>query len=187
MTTASLRTKAVILAAAREEFAAHGLAGARVDRIAKAAGANVQRIYAYYGDKLGLFDTVVRHAAHDLAVAIGGTQPDILGFAGALFDHVVHHPDNTRIMTWARLERETEFYALIETGLEGVTPIESIRSLQHAGLVTSTWDATTIFEAIIALSEHWHSSGPTRGPGVAQHRELVHTFARTLATEPAAS
>jgi AcrR family transcriptional regulator len=49
------RTRAAILAAAVEEFAAHGLGGARVDRIAARAGANKRMLYYYFGDKDGLF------------------------------------------------------------------------------------------------------------------------------------
>jgi AcrR family transcriptional regulator len=48
-------TKQRILAAAREEFAAAGLAGARIDTIAAAAEANKQMIYHYFGSKDGLF------------------------------------------------------------------------------------------------------------------------------------
>jgi AcrR family transcriptional regulator len=48
-------TKANILAAATEEFARYGLGGARVDRIAKRAGANKRMLYYYFGDKDGLF------------------------------------------------------------------------------------------------------------------------------------
>ena len=49
------RTRAAILSAAVEEFAAHGLGGARVDRIAARAGANKRMLYYYFGDKDGLF------------------------------------------------------------------------------------------------------------------------------------
>ena len=51
-------TKARILDAASAEFAEHGIAGARVDRIAAAADANKSLIYAYFGNKDGLFDAV---------------------------------------------------------------------------------------------------------------------------------
>ena len=37
------------------EFSAYGIAGARVDRIASAAKANKQAIYAYFGSKDALF------------------------------------------------------------------------------------------------------------------------------------
>ncbi len=49
------RTRARILEAATQEFARHGLGGARVDRIAERAGANKRMLYYYFGDKDGLF------------------------------------------------------------------------------------------------------------------------------------
>jgi AcrR family transcriptional regulator len=42
-------TKTKFLDPAFAEFVEHGLAGARVDRIATTAGANKQAIYAYFG------------------------------------------------------------------------------------------------------------------------------------------
>lgn len=48
-------TKASILAAARMEFAAKGLDGARVDQIAKRAKANKQLVYYYFGSKDSLY------------------------------------------------------------------------------------------------------------------------------------
>src|SRR3954447_13309217 len=44
-----------ILEAAKQEFSAHGLGGARVDRIAERAGANKRMLYYYFGDKDKLF------------------------------------------------------------------------------------------------------------------------------------
>jgi len=48
-----------ILSAATEEFARHGLGGARVDRIATRAGANKRMLYYYYGNKEALFLAVL--------------------------------------------------------------------------------------------------------------------------------
>ena len=42
------RTRAAILGAAQREFAARGLSGARVDEIARRAGANKRMIYHYF-------------------------------------------------------------------------------------------------------------------------------------------
>jgi len=44
-------TKGRLLAAGHEEFAAHGIAGARIDRIEAAAKANRSLIYSYFGNK----------------------------------------------------------------------------------------------------------------------------------------
>src|ERR1044072_184536 len=54
-----LGTRAAILAAATAEFTAKGLTGARVDAIARAAGANKRMIYHYFGDKDGLYLAVL--------------------------------------------------------------------------------------------------------------------------------
>ena len=52
---AAERTKAIVLQAAIDEFARHGLAGGRVDRIARRAGVNKQALYYHFGDKDALF------------------------------------------------------------------------------------------------------------------------------------
>ncbi|WP_119419581.1 TetR family transcriptional regulator [Desertibaculum subflavum] len=49
------RSKRDILAAATAEFAAKGLAGARVDQIAKRARINKRMLYQYFGDKEALW------------------------------------------------------------------------------------------------------------------------------------
>jgi AcrR family transcriptional regulator len=48
-------TRNRIFEAAAREFSLKGYAGARIDEIALEAGINKQRIYAYFGDKDGLF------------------------------------------------------------------------------------------------------------------------------------
>lgn len=52
-------SRAAIIAAATDEFAAHGLGGARVDRIAERAGVNKRMLYYYFGEKEGLFLAVL--------------------------------------------------------------------------------------------------------------------------------
>jgi AcrR family transcriptional regulator len=56
------RTQATILAAATHEFARHGLAGARVDRIAARAKTNKRMLYYYFGGKERLFLAVLERA-----------------------------------------------------------------------------------------------------------------------------
>ena len=53
------RTRSRVLDAATAEFAHHGLAGARVDRIAARAGANKRMLYYYFGSKDKLFLAVL--------------------------------------------------------------------------------------------------------------------------------
>lgn len=56
------RSQSTILAAARDEFAEHGLGGARMERIAERAGVNKRLIYYYFEDKDRLFQAVLEQA-----------------------------------------------------------------------------------------------------------------------------
>ena len=60
-----------IVAAAREEFAKRGFAGARVDQIARRAGVNKRLLFYYYHSKRGLFQAVLAQTAGDLEAAFG--------------------------------------------------------------------------------------------------------------------
>jgi len=56
------KSQQVILAAALDEFSRHGLAGARVDRIAAQADVNKRLIYYYFKSKDDLFLAVLENA-----------------------------------------------------------------------------------------------------------------------------
>lgn len=62
-------TRARILAAATEEFARHGLGGARVERIAEVAGTNKRMLYYHVGNKESLYLTVLEGAYERIRVA----------------------------------------------------------------------------------------------------------------------
>jgi TetR/AcrR family transcriptional regulator len=62
------RRRERLLETATREFAAKGLAGARVDAIARAARSNKQLVYYYFGNKIGLYNEVIGRigpAVHD--------------------------------------------------------------------------------------------------------------------------
>lgn len=63
------KSQSWILAAALEEFAQHGLSGARVDRIAEQAGVNKRLIYYYFGNKDDLFRAVLERSYADIRAA----------------------------------------------------------------------------------------------------------------------
>ncbi|MEV4252833.1 TetR family transcriptional regulator [Spirillospora sp. NPDC049652] len=100
----STATKERILAAAASEFAAHGVAGARVDRIAAQAKANKRAIYDYFGDKNELFAAVLERLMADLAEAVPPGDDDLAAYAGRLFDHHRAHPEALRLLMWEALE-----------------------------------------------------------------------------------
>ena len=63
------RSQLAILASARDEFARHGLAGARMDSIAERAGLNKRLIYYYFGSKDDLFLAVLEGTYADIRQA----------------------------------------------------------------------------------------------------------------------
>jgi len=89
-----------IIAAAREEYAKRGFAGARVEHIARRAGVNKQLLFYYYHSKRGLFQAVLAQAAGELegalaALALPSGRPldGLRVTLAALFDFLAHHPD----------------------------------------------------------------------------------------------
>jgi AcrR family transcriptional regulator len=99
----SAATKDRILEAATAEFAAHGVAGARVDRIAAQAQANKRAIYEYFGGKHKLFAVVLEHALAELAQAVP-PEEDLPAYAEHLFDYHRAHPEALRLVMWEALE-----------------------------------------------------------------------------------
>ncbi|MFI6992707.1 TetR/AcrR family transcriptional regulator [Nonomuraea wenchangensis] len=97
-------TKRRIFVAATAEFAEHGLAGARVDRIAAAAKANKQAIYLYYGGKEKLFAAVLRAKLEEIHAAISIDPDAVADSVGEIFDWHQQHPELIRLLLWEALE-----------------------------------------------------------------------------------
>ena len=94
-----------ILDAAADEFAERGLAGARVDRIAERAGANKQRLYAYFGSKDRLFDAVIEDRIEQLLDAVPFDAVDLAGYADGVLEFNLANPSLVRLLLWHHLER----------------------------------------------------------------------------------
>lgn len=99
------RAQRDILAAARAEFAAFGLAGARVDRIAAEAGLNKRMLYYYFHSKEGLFTAVLEQVYAELSALAEnleveeGSPPELLArFVDLVFDHYDRHPDSITLL-----------------------------------------------------------------------------------------
>jgi AcrR family transcriptional regulator len=98
-------TRARILKAAAEEFAQHGSAGARVDRIAAKAEANKESIYRYYGSKK---DLLARVLDEYLRVRGDETGPDpdndAVAYPSTLVRTHAANPLLPRLLAWEGLE-----------------------------------------------------------------------------------
>ncbi|SUD47756.1 Rut operon repressor [Nocardia otitidiscaviarum] len=99
-------TRRALLRAARAEFAEYGLAGARVDRIAEAAGVNKERIYGLFGSKDKLFDVILIDTMREFLEVVqplSETEPG--EYVGKLFDYHRAHPQLLRLLLWEGLHR----------------------------------------------------------------------------------
>ncbi len=101
------RTRRLLLAAATSEFSERGYSGARVNRIAVAAGVNKERIYRYFGSKSDLFDAVVAVEMTRImeVVPVVGVGPDaVVDYADRMFAHHTANSVLARLLFWEGLE-----------------------------------------------------------------------------------
>lgn len=97
-------TRARILKAAVEEFAAYGSAGARVDRIAAKAEANKESIYRYYGSKKDLLARVLDEYLRVRGDETGPDPEDPVAYPADLLEAHAANPALPRLLAWEGLE-----------------------------------------------------------------------------------
>src|SRR5271167_3645404 len=98
-------SRAAILQAAAQEFAEHGIAGARTDEIAREARVNKALLYYYFEDKETLYAAVLDHAFSGLKETVfrvldGDLPPreKMLAYVGAYFDFIASNQIYPRLM-----------------------------------------------------------------------------------------
>lgn len=174
-------TKERLLLAAIDEFAAHGLAGARIDDIAERSGANKRLIYAYFGSKDDLFDAVLARTLRVLTDSIPFVAEDLPGWAGVLFDRLMAEPHVLQLATWRNVERtgasahELESYAGKLGALKAAQQSGAIRSDIAPGdlLALVMGMVNSWLQAPAALKELAGGSDPSSGRTVKRHRKAL--------------
>jgi AcrR family transcriptional regulator len=151
----SAATKRRLLAAATDEFATHGIAGARVDRIASSAQANKRLIYDYFGDKDGLFDAVLAAHMEQIIGAVPMHATDMSAYASDLFDYMAGHPDLLRLVTWARLEGRLGPVAQARSMQSYQRRLAVIEDAQRVGHVTARLTPAQILVLIESIAVGW--------------------------------
>jgi AcrR family transcriptional regulator len=175
-------TKRRLLDAARVEFAAHGIAGARVDRIAELAGTNKQLIYAYFQSKEGLFDTVYDAMVVEIMAGVTLEAGDLPGYAGKLFDWYEAHPQVLRLATWQQLEGRASTDQSRADRKATLEKIREIREAQEAGTVTSAIPAEYLLLLVIRLTTtQLDQVQMTKKQGAGLREALVRAVRRVVA------
>ncbi|SPM41675.1 TetR family transcriptional regulator, partial [Mycobacterium numidiamassiliense] len=156
-TTSELRD--TILAAARTEFAQYGLAGARIDRIARAADASKERLYAHFGDKETLFRSVVAADAAEFFAAVTLRADAIPEFVGDIYNLACRTPEHLRMMTWANLEGlKLDPPSLDDPESVLARDIATIEAAQAAGQVDVAWQPMELLTLLFGVALAWAQS-----------------------------
>src|SRR5262249_31307692 len=179
-------TKERILEAALAEFSARGIAGARVDRIAQAAGCNKNLIYIYFEDKETLFATVLRKHLMRIHEEQPFTPDDLPGYAAKVFDWAMANPDLMRLLAWSALEKAN---GPAERGATLDAQLAALAEAQHAGRVGTAFPPDFLVIAVMSLATAWSVAspiGPSLAPKAAEHsaalRESLTDAVRLLAS-----
>lgn len=144
-------TKAKLLEAALTEFATHGIAGARVDRIAVKAGCNKAMIYAYFGSKEDLFEEVLKIQIARVIESVPITPDDLPGYAGRLFDTYERQPELLRLAGYHRLENGFEAVSKAE-GDAHVEKVAAIAEVQRAGVLPKDFTPEELLDVVVHMS-----------------------------------
>jgi AcrR family transcriptional regulator len=156
--SSSEATRDRILAAARAEFARYGIAGARIDRIAKAAKTSKERVYAYFTSKEALYRLVSAEELTAIVEATGMDPADLPEYAGRLHDYYAAHPERFRLMQWGRLELDPDRIDAddpVRATMAG--KLERLRQAQQDGILDQSWDPIDILVLLNQIAASWAS------------------------------
>src|SRR5260370_19217318 len=189
-----LTTARRIVAAAEQIFAEQGLAGARMDEIARVAKANKALLYYYFRSKKELPRFVLETLLSQLSTKVGHAVKDtpsaskrLTAMVNNFFDFVLAHPNYPRLIQREIMSRGpnmrwivSEYYRPLHRWLvrlieEGISAGEFRRV-----------DARNTAVTVVAIMVHYFAAAPVlrqvlghdplRPGEVAKRREAVHDF-----------
>ena len=134
------RTRARILEAATAEFAHHGLGGARVDRIARRAGANKRMLYYYFGSKDALFlaaleesYTRIRGAERELDLEHADPREALKRLVEFTWNYYLEHPEFMTLLNSENLHKGRHIRRSKRVRELHSTLVETLRAILRRG------------------------------------------------------
>ncbi|MCU1411950.1 MAG: TetR/AcrR family transcriptional regulator [Rhodoglobus sp.] len=158
-----------LVQAALAEFAAHGIAGARIDRIAKAANCSAGLVYTYFGSKDDLFSAAFDSLIETVLEEAPITPDDLPEYAGKLFDGYEDHPEVARFLTWHRLESDPDRAPNAAAIASTADKIAAIEDAQRRGVLPEHLVPAELLGMILQISAVWTAATPEFGEAVAQY------------------
>jgi AcrR family transcriptional regulator len=151
-------TKRKIIDAATQEFTASGPDGTTMERIAKLAGVNKERVYNYFGTKAELFETILREKLADIAqtIRVESFTPDgIAEYAGKLFDYNCQNPELIRLVLWESLSFPSEVPEEQQRRDYYAQRTQAFREAQTSGALDSAITPDHLHLMLLALAGYW--------------------------------
>jgi AcrR family transcriptional regulator len=165
-------SRAAILKAATDEFARHGLGGARVDRIADTAGVNKRMLYYYFGNKEDLFLAVLEQAYRDIrdaerALELSAVDPveGIRRLIAFTWTYYLEHPEFLRLLNSENqhraehLKRSSEVRAMHSPFVAMID--ELLERGRRSGVFRAGVDPVQLYISIASLSYFYLSNRHT--------------------------
>lgn len=165
-------TRARILATARAEFVAHGLSGARVERIAEGSGVNKNLIYHYFVSKDDLYLAVIetiygslREQQNDDQLCGMAPVDALARLVTTTFDHFVATPDLIRLMSVENIHNAEHLRR--STGIKPLYGglVETIETILRRGVAEGRFrpgiDAVDLYLSISGLAYFFLSNQHT--------------------------
>jgi TetR/AcrR family transcriptional regulator len=165
-------SRAAILRAAAQEFAEHGIAGARTDAIARAARVNKALLYYYFKDKETLYGAVLDNAFSGMKTNIFQVldsdlppREKIMAYAGAYFDFIASNQIYPKLMQRemmrAREGDSVHINRLVKTYFQPI--YRRVGELLHKGIAEGEFrkvDPAHFIPSMVAMIVFYFSSAP---------------------------
>jgi AcrR family transcriptional regulator len=151
-------TKRKIMDAATQEFAARGPDGTTMERIAKIAKVNKERVYNYFGGKPELFAQVLREqlAVAAQTVALQSDDPESVSeYTGRLFDYHRQNPVLVRLLLWEALAYPEEVPEEHLRRESYGTKTALIGAGQTKGTLTDEFPPDVLNFLLLAVAGYW--------------------------------
>ncbi|WP_242903312.1 TetR/AcrR family transcriptional regulator [Actinomadura terrae] len=119
-----------------------------------AARTNKAQLYAYFGNKEKLFDTIFFGSLERIMNVAPIDATDLADWAVRLYDEYLRRPDLIRLATWARLERRPSGHLVDDHDRVDDGKLRAIAEAQAAGRVRQG-DPFDVMALVIAMSMAW--------------------------------
>jgi len=164
----SVDTRSTILRAAEQIYAERGLAGARTDAIAAAAGVNKALLYYYFKSKEGLYQAVIGSQLHEFALqtekvlsAKGPAGPILLRYVSDHFDFIGTHPCYPRIFQRMMMEGDRTLARIVRA--HSIPLMKKLEALLARGMKAGEFrrlDQEHTVVSIAGLTGHYFNIAP---------------------------